>query len=177
MEIRAKRQKRTTGAIVKISLHNGFHSYAQILDSCYAFYKIHTEKDLQISEIIKSQILFVTEVFDYAITKGLWQKIGNVPIDSELVTVPPQYIQDPINPDKFEIVFNNEIRPATQAECQGLEPWAVWEPEQIEKRLNDYFSTQKTTVPKRIKSIEPKSKQAIVKQAVKKTAKREMVTA
>ena len=65
-----KRQQRTVGAIVKIPLEDGFHTYARILETRCAFYDARTEEDLEIKEIIEKPILFFATVYDSVITKG-----------------------------------------------------------------------------------------------------------
>ena len=68
MERKFKRQQRTIGAVVKIPLENGFHTYGRILEVETAFYDIHTKKDLPTEEIIEAPVLFITTVYDDAIT-------------------------------------------------------------------------------------------------------------
>jgi hypothetical protein len=139
-----KKQKRTPGSIVKVPLDNGFHIYARVLGVDLAFYDLLTReeiKDLQI--IISSPILFITTVNYYAITKGLWTKVGKVSLEDFPVTIPPQFVQNPLNPDQFFIEENGIRRNASKDECQGLERSAVWTPEGIQKRLNDYYKGRK----------------------------------
>ncbi len=51
MERKLKRQRKTVGAIVKIPLENGYHSYARILELGTAFYDVNTKEELQINEL------------------------------------------------------------------------------------------------------------------------------
>ncbi len=83
-----KRQQRTVGAIVKVPLENGFHTYARILEVRGAFYDARTQEDLEIDEIIEKPILFFAAVHNSAITKGYWQKIGKkLPLEEKVVVV------------------------------------------------------------------------------------------
>ncbi len=70
MQKKSKRQQRTVGAIVKIPLANGYHSYARILEDDLAFYDIYTQQDESEAYILARPILFVAMVFDDIITKG-----------------------------------------------------------------------------------------------------------
>ena len=58
-----------------------------------------------------------------------------------------QFIQDPINPEKFELYNPNtgEITSTTRDEAKGLERAAVWEAEHIESRLRDYYEGKENT--------------------------------
>ena len=119
MEKIYKKQQRTIGAIVKIPLKNGSYTYARILDDCLAFYDAKTRKELSLNEIIIKPVLFITEVYNYAITKGYWLKVGKIlPIEKHLQELPPQFIQNPLNPDIFEIVYKNKRHPASKEECK-----------------------------------------------------------
>jgi hypothetical protein len=150
-----KRQQRTVGSIVKVPLEGGFHTYARILKTKFAFYDFRTQTEVNdLQEIISKPILFITGVNDYAVTKGLWLKVGKFPLDDSLLKLPPQFIQDALNPDKFFIVENGVRRPASKAECWGLERVAVWTPEGIQKRLNDYYAGRKNSSIEADKNLE-----------------------
>jgi len=140
MERTLKRQQRTIGSIVKIPLENGFWTYARILEVKCAFYDAKTNQDLDIEEIIQKPILFFATVYDSAITKGFWEKIGKkLPLEDHLLDLPPVYTQNILNPTKFTIHHKKISRPATQEECLGLESSTVWTYNGIEKRLNDHY--------------------------------------
>lgn len=63
-----------------------------------------------------------------------------LPLEDELLKFHPQYIQDPINQNHFRILLGNGVeKEATLEESIGLERFASWTAEGIEKRLNDYF--------------------------------------
>jgi len=144
MERPTKRQQRTVGAIVKVPLEDGYHTYARILEQAsFAFYDSRTYNDVvDLQEIISKPVLFITAVNDYAITQGYWLKIGKIPLEKKLQILPAQFIQDPICPDQFSILESDgfTIRPATREECIGLERASVWPPEAIEQRLNDFYA-------------------------------------
>ncbi len=141
MERTFKRQKRVVGDIVKIPLENGFHTYARVLETTFAFYNFRTKDEIALDKIINSEILFITCVYNFAVTKGFWLKMGKIlPLEENLINIPPFYRQDILNPHKFELIFRGFHRAASKEECLGLESWTVWSPEGIEKRLNDFYA-------------------------------------
>jgi len=139
---KSKRQQRTIGAFVKIQLDKKHHTYARILgDANFAFYDIVAEEDItDLEQIASRPILFIVGVYDFAVTKGRWQKVGKMPLEPELTKCPPEFIQDSIDPTKFSIYEDGKIRPATREECEGLERAAVWEPEHVESRIRDHYA-------------------------------------
>ncbi len=147
-----KRQQRTVGAIVEIPLENGFHGYARILKTRLAFYDVHTKKDLLPEEIIKKPILFISVVYDFAITKGFWLKIGKkLPLEEHLQQNQPLYTEDFLT-GKYLIYENGKQLVATKEQIKGLESYTVWSPEGIEKRLNDYYANRKNEFVEDMKS-------------------------
>ena len=139
------KQIRRKGAIVKIPLGNGYHTYARILsEASFAIYDAKTNADsYNLELLIKQPILFIVAVFNYAITKNLWKVIGFIPLENDLKRLPCKFIQDPLNPDRFEIYDNGKIRQALREECIGLERAQVWEPEQVEERIRDFYAGRK----------------------------------
>ena len=147
-----KRQQRTVGAIVKIPLENGHHSYARILQTRLAFYDIRTKNDLSTDEIITKPILFIAVVYDFAITKGIWEKIGKkLPLEESLKQNKPLYTEDLLT-GKYLIYESGKQIVATKEEIKDLESYTVWSPEGIEKRLNDYYANRKNEFVEDMKS-------------------------
>ncbi|AFD06632.1 immunity 26/phosphotriesterase HocA family protein [Solitalea canadensis] len=136
-----KKQTRTIGSIVKIELNNGYHTYGRVLsDASFAIYDCRTNIEIQDPEIIvQKPILFIVAVYDSAVKNGRWLKVFNLPLEKELERLPFKYIQDKLDPNKFQIYDNGNIRPASKEECVGLERAAVWEPEHVEERIIDYY--------------------------------------
>ncbi|MBK9502112.1 MAG: hypothetical protein IPO06_22595 [Leptospiraceae bacterium] len=97
--------------------------------------------------------MFITAINYYAITKGLWQKVGKVSLEEYPVTIPPQFIQNPLNPEQFFIEEKGIRRPATKEECKGLERSSVWTPEGIQRRLDDYYNFIPTMISNRKKTM------------------------
>jgi hypothetical protein len=106
-----------------------------------AFYDIRTKKECSTEEIVAAKVLFFASVYKQEITQGNWEKIGKkLPLEEQLLSLPPVYIQSPLSPQHFEILDGSNIRAATKEECIGLESMTIWSAKGIEKRLNDHFA-------------------------------------
>ena len=135
------RQQRTVGAIVEIKLRNNLYSYGRILDKAnFAIYDILTEETLSINEIVKRPVLFIVAVQNDAVTTGRWRKIGKLPLEKNLLSLPMKFIQDGLVPNIFKLYDPNTGKTikATKEDCLGLERAAVWEAKQVEDRIRDY---------------------------------------
>lgn len=139
-----KRQKITIGAILEINIDNKYYTYAQILGKAgYAFFDYRVEEKLKDYNILLDKpILFITSVYDDVITQGYWLKVGNLLIKEDLKIQPMQFIQDELHSDRFEFYNPNtgESSPATKEQIKGLERASVWEANQIEDRIRDYYN-------------------------------------
>lgn len=136
-----KRQQRTVGAIVRVPIDEEYHTYAQILEEAdYAFYDARTNGVLSIAEIVTRPVLFVVAVYNHAVNKGHWLKVGKAPIQPSLEKPIPKFIQDAWDPTHLQIYERGQSRPATRAECEGLERCAVWAAEAVEERLRDHYA-------------------------------------
>jgi hypothetical protein len=140
----SKRQQRSVGAIVKIELGDGHHTYARILDKAnYAFYDIRTQEEItDLYQIISRPILFIIAAYDDVVTKGRWLKIGKLPLEEFLQVLPYKFIQDKQKPENFELYNSNtgETKPASKEECKNLECAAVWKASHVEERIRDHFA-------------------------------------
>jgi hypothetical protein len=68
-------------------------------------------------------------------------------IEGKFKVLPPRFIQDTFNKDKFRIVYHDrKEKEATLDECKGLERFMVWEGVTIEKRLSDYYAGRKNQI-------------------------------
>jgi hypothetical protein len=139
-----KRQRRIPGAVVEISILDG-NCYAQILDKTLVFFDLKMDKSLsdkELDTLMSAPVLFFASVYNDAITKGRWLKVGNLPIRDEFKSVPVKFIQDSLKPEKFELYDPNtgETKPSTYKECKDLECAAVWEAEHVEDRLRDHYN-------------------------------------
>jgi hypothetical protein len=138
-----KKQQRTIGSVVKISLPDGTHGYGLVLDKAsIAVYNIKTEKAIPIEQITSKDTLFILTVHKSAISSGRWVKVGKILPEDKYSILPLQFIQDIINPEQFSIYDPNtgNIYPAKREDCMGLECAAVWEAEHVEDRILDHFA-------------------------------------
>jgi len=141
---RTKLKKITVGDVIEIPLGDGTHIYARVLPgaSC-AFYDWRATEELPIEHAIRLPKMFFAAVMDFAVKEGRWPIVGHVPLDDRIVP-PPKFIQDPLNPNGFNIYLNScEIIQATREECLRLERSAVWYPEHMEDRLRDHYAGRK----------------------------------
>jgi len=143
MEKTLKRQQRTVGAIVKIELEDGYHTYCRILETGGAFYDCRTNVDLEIDTILKSPVLFVICFYSDIITRGIWQKVSKaiLPIEEHILEMynRQMYRQD-VFTNKYYIIENGRDKEITKAEAIGLEPFVIWDYKNVEERLNDHFA-------------------------------------
>lgn len=99
-----KAQRRTIGSVVRIALGDGTHCYAQVLpEADFAFFDVRAETDPKVDQIVSQPVLFRVAVMNYAVTSGRWKKIGKASLAAELQAPIPKFIQDALDPSKFEI--------------------------------------------------------------------------
>ena len=144
LENKTKRQKITIGSIIEIPIEGKYYVYAQILPkSLYAFFDYRSQEPIaDFSCLNKSPILFIIPVYDYVITKGIWLKVGNMPIRESLEKLSINYyIYDEIS-NKYSKYnsYTGEIISSTKEDVRGLERAAVWDENHVEDRIRDYYN-------------------------------------
>jgi hypothetical protein len=137
-----KRQQWACGAIVTVSLGDGYHSYAQMLESPeYAFFDCRTKDALPVEAVVARPVLFRLWVMRYAHSKGRWQKVGMATVAPALQQPVSRYIQDSIRPQEIRLYCDGRSGPlVSAADCADLECAAVWDPEHVEDRLRDHYA-------------------------------------
>ncbi|MBC3809744.1 hypothetical protein H8K52_20635 [Undibacterium seohonense] len=134
------RQRRTIGSIVIIPIDD-FFIHAQVLPEVdMVFFNTKGKTNLTPDEIVNTQVLFREAVNDDAIRDGRWLKAGKASISKENSQPLPKFIQDALNPTKFEIYVGGVIRSAKREECLNLQRCAVWAVNHIEDRIRDYYN-------------------------------------
>ena len=167
-----KRQQRTIGAIIKVPLENGYHTYARILETRLAFYDARTKKEFDIKEIINKSILFTIVVYDEVITNGYWLKVGKkLPIEQRAEFNKPVFTEN-ILTNKYWIYTNKEKIEATKEQVAGMESYQIWGNEDVEIRLNDYYANRKNDYIEDMKNSSPIS--GMIKRALLR--KKELTT-
>jgi hypothetical protein len=135
------RQRFEPGAVLRIDLDEHRHTYARMLsDHPYlAIYDAVTEADLAADEAVARPVLYVLAVADHALRR--WPKVGEVPLVRSPVAIPEFFMQDMFDPRRCQIMdYQGNTRPASPAECVGLERAAVWDAEHVEQRLRDHLA-------------------------------------
>lgn len=134
-----------SGQIFEIELDSETVSYARIIDKgLCAFYGKQYPKSEKpsIDEIVLNPIAFKIWVMKYALTED-WKNVGHLPLEAELTETVKFFKQDILNKEisiYYEVGNEYFEEPATLEEVEGLELAAVWEPESVVERLNDYFA-------------------------------------
>lgn len=129
------------GAVLRIKLKDGSYAYGRkVYGANFAFYNLKTEAAINdASQIVLAPIQFTVAVSAFPSTPG-WEQVGVVPLETDLLKPVFKFWQNVANFDDIQIVdTQGSRRPATRAEVQGLERYAVWAPEQVEDRLLDAF--------------------------------------
>jgi hypothetical protein len=142
-----KRFRRRAGDIVALPLPSGGYAYSRILSNrvLMAFYNLRTDNLTDPNEVVTSGTLFVTAVHMTAISNERWVTMGNRPLEQELIQDTKFFRKNPTG-DGF-LIYISKAEPsgsdheyeASADECRGLEPLLVWEPDQIEQRIDDHF--------------------------------------
>ena len=130
----------TSGKFVRITLPDGSYGYGRLRKKPIAsFYDFRTEEPISdLDEIALKPILFTIGVHKSVLAK--WEVIGTRPLEEHLQQPVIQFHQE-IGDFRKCIIFDLEgnDRAATPEECEGLERWAVWDPNGVEERLLDAF--------------------------------------
>ena len=145
MANKGKRVRRREGDVLRIVLSDGRHSYAQVSgDPLVVFFEGAFRDDLSLSRVPHLPVLVRIWVHDDAIKKGIWPVLGNQPLTPKNAAEPFFYKQDLMTGalSLYHSTFSDRgwERPASLAECEGLECAAVWEAEHVEDRLRDHFA-------------------------------------
>ena len=140
--LRAKRSRRREGDILKVDVGGGKHAYAQVgHEPIIVFFEGLYEVELTPTAVAELPALFRLMVMNHAVTSGQWPVVGHEALSAENAEEPFFFKQDQINGSLalYHSSFANQNyeRPATLAECSGLECAAVWEPEHVCDRLRD----------------------------------------
>jgi hypothetical protein len=143
----SKRIRRRAGDILKISLGGGVHSYAQVAEEpLIVFFDGAWNEELPPGRVIGLTALFRIWVHNDAVKNGTWPVIGNQPLAPEHAAEPYFYKQDAIT-GRLSLYHSSFAdtgweRPASAADCDGLECAAVWDAEHVEDRLRDHYAEQ-----------------------------------
>ncbi len=114
-------QRRVIGGVLKVPLGDGWHAYAWTLPEVdFALFDLRTDAEMSATEVVTHPVAFRVMVNGSACLDGLWPRIGKVAPPPEVLAPVPAYTQDQFT-GQFSIYLAGDIRPATRAECIGLE--------------------------------------------------------
>jgi hypothetical protein len=129
------------GAVISKALPDGWTYYGRLLEFPWvAFYKHRTKAASDdVEAVTGSQVLFTLAAHKDLTAPSEWRTIGQQPLEPSLGPPHAQAVWD--DDGSCQIIdAEGEMRAATPAECKGLEPAAVWEPDHIADRLQDTFA-------------------------------------
>lgn len=134
------KQQRKVGMIVRIPVNEEVETFGQVLRPPeIAVFNLFRRRGADPSphELKTAPTLFRVWVMNKAITSGGWRRIGMASLRPEFERTVPRYKRDAIT-GEMSIYIDGVERPASPAECRGLEPAAVWSAEHVEARLRDH---------------------------------------
>jgi len=128
--------KPRVGDIFEVPLPNGRFAYGKVLrDASVGIYD--TVFDTRTAPPIKSSFAFVVGLYEYILADGTWPIVGHEPFESTDGEWPPAYfIKDSISGD-YSRYYKGIITPSSETECSGLEQAAVWDADDIVRRIVD----------------------------------------
>ena len=91
-------KRRVSGAVVKVPLGGGTHTYARVMKSSMAFYDAKTKDDLAYDDIKDKALLFIIPVMHKAVTSGRWPIVGTYPLEARFQKEPEYFNQDSLDP-------------------------------------------------------------------------------
>lgn len=131
------------GQLVRVPVDERTHTYGRLLSAqpYVAFYDCRTEQgDPPSLEIVACPVLFVlATMFQDPVKEGRWVPLGIVPLSEFDVEIPPRFHVSVGRPDLSIIDQRGNVRPATPAECVGLERARGWTRWSVEERLRDHY--------------------------------------
>lgn len=139
--MKPKIQRRVVGAVLGVPLGLQGACFALTLpEADFAFFGPEAAHDVGSAKLFSHPVLFRVAVYKSAWSTGRWTRLGKLDVPPNLLSPQPKFIQDALNPNKFEVYVGGVIRPASRSECEGLECAAVWEAEHVEQRLRDHLT-------------------------------------
>ena len=122
------------GDIFQIPLPNDRFAYGKVFrDASVGIYDQVFSSAQQLP--IESSFAFIIGLYDNILKSGTWPIIGHEPFESqEAEWPPPSCVKDVISGD-YSIYHKGQMRPSTEAECQGLEAAAVWDSNHVVDRI------------------------------------------
>jgi hypothetical protein len=123
------------GDVFQIELPGGKFAYGRMYkDATAGIYSRVSEAPNQ-PPLGSRDFAFFVGIYEHILKKRIWKVIAQdlFGVDEDQWP-PPNSIIDPIT-GECEIYHRGKIRPATRADCEGLEPAAVWDAPHVVDRI------------------------------------------
>jgi hypothetical protein len=155
--------KRQEGSIFKLPLNGNQWVYARVKTPngrIWVYDKL-CEEDLSKELILQLPILFSASVFKYSFSKKhAWEMIDFEPLTEEEKTIQPVYGQEKFPPFKCKIFINGGVemlRDVPFTQCIGMQPAAIWEPEELVERIVDFYEGRENEAIKYFRLFNPET--------------------
>ena len=126
--------KVAVGDIVQIPLPSGGHAYGRVLrDASIGVYR--TTSAAPDEPPADSDYMFVVGVYEDVFASGKWPVVGHADFGNPEDEWPPPYcVKDKIT-GRMSRYHKGQLWPASEDECRGLEPAAVWDAHHVVERI------------------------------------------
>lgn len=122
-----------TGDVIQVRLPTGEYAYGRVLrDACVALYRQRSTGP-NCPPIGSRDVEFTVGVYEDVLAK--WPVAGQDPSATPEEDWPPPYSAHDLVSGQFRVYHKGEMRASTKAECEGLEPAAVWDEHHLIDRL------------------------------------------
>lgn len=135
------RRKPKVGDVIQVELPTGRYAYGRVLrDASVAFYEATSDDPAQ-PPIGSRTYRFVVGVYEDVLKSPSCPVVGHDPSrDAEDDWPPPYCVRDPLT-GAMQIYQRGAMRRAEAAECEGLEPAAVWDLHHLVDRIMGFRDT------------------------------------
>lgn len=146
------KRKGKSGDIVAIELDRYVISYGRFINKEFVtLYDYHTKTvETDLERIVSQAIIFTAWIYPAMVKDSAWTFIGNVPLAQYPLEIPDFFSQPQFSRQleaceiaQTDMKGNVTYRPATQEACIGLERYASWGWEHIERRLRYHYAGEK----------------------------------
>jgi hypothetical protein len=133
----ARTPRWTPGAVYVLTLTSGATVTAVALERPYAAF--YATGELSMERVAEWEApMYVLAVHKQTFADPTWRRVGTVDYRVVPDATPRFFMQDEGDPSDISIVDATwHPRPATRAECEGLERAAVWDGHLVKERLED----------------------------------------
>lgn len=142
MSNKPKKIREQIGQVFGVPLGNQILGYGQVVSEteCVFFDFLSETNDVNINQIIKSDVIFRITIDANIIRDQIWPVVGIASLPPILPVNNHKYTYDYIG--KFYKIWHTPIlqEKATPKQIRGMEFFMSWNHQLVEQRLKDYFS-------------------------------------